>query len=106
MLHNNTFEANSGLLETNVLSIRKQIDDFSGVTKKKYLATEDLDCAGVQLSDNLFKGNVGCKGTQGAVYLYCIHDGVHGNITYVPSIDSQYITSHTFDPFTLDHNPV
>lgn len=47
LLHNNTFEANSGLLETNVLSIRKQIDDFSGINNKKYLATEDLDCAGI-----------------------------------------------------------
>jgi hypothetical protein len=106
LVHNNTFESNSGLMETNVLSIRKQISDFDDINQKKYLAKADLDCAGVQLSDNLFKSNIGCKGTQGAVYLYCIHDAHHGNITYVPSIDSQYITSHTFDPFTLDHNPV
>jgi len=94
LIHNNLFEQNSALIESNVLNIRKRNYDV-----KNTYDPEEM-CGGIQLSDNVFRRNVGCKNTHGAVRLSCFDNALplnparekalNNTIDYKPVIDSQF----------------
>jgi hypothetical protein len=80
VIYNNTFEQNSGLIEANVLNLRKRVhtlslvpDDFDRSSPDvDEFVQKDLDCGGFHISKNHFSKNIGCHNTLGAMYIYCI----------------------------------
>ena len=108
---------NSGLVGSNVLTMRKLVDSKSDIVKSKYGSINDVKCGGFQVSSNTFSRNVGCKDTQGSIHLYC-YDGSNQALgdqswkslsqmemlskkelmRYDPILDTQYFLGDFSDP--------
>lgn len=55
-----------------------------------------MKCSGLEVTENTFSANVGCRNTQGVMHVYCM-DEQHKTHTYVPEIDTQYFTGVHYD---------
>ena len=87
LIWGNRFESNSALFESNVLNVRKRAQT---VHRTSFTAASQLECGGFEISDNIFEQNTGCKGTQGAISIYCFDETFNETtkMRYVNSTDS------------------
>jgi len=82
-----------------VLNIRKRVID---VLPAEIYGPDELRCGGIQLSNNVFRKNVGCRNTQGAVSIVCMDDNnakaieLNGKVEYQQVTDSQFFVGDTF----------
>jgi hypothetical protein len=70
LLLDNHFSSNGGLVDANVLTIRKRATS-TAVLRTAFLTPADFECGGIRIDSNQFRGNVGCKHTQGVMHAYC-----------------------------------
>jgi hypothetical protein len=95
LVHGNTFKRNSALFDANVVEVRKRATQ---VLRPRFGDSTDMQCGGIQLSNNLFEQNVGCRNTHGAVNLVCLdHSGNATTIKQVQLTDSQYFNGTMYD---------
>ena len=102
LIHKNQFVKNSAVMEANVINIRKRAKN---VLQLDYSKENKIECGGIELSSNLFKSNVGCSHTNGAVYAYCYDIASSPLITKSYHLDSQYFTGNMFHSALLSQNP-
>jgi hypothetical protein len=79
LLRGNTFTQNSGIIDSNVLSIRRFADP----------ATDT--CGEITIESNTFNKNIGCSETNGVAYVYC----KNSHSVYIDSIDTWYTPDMT-----------
>jgi hypothetical protein len=106
LIHNNLFEQNTALIESNVLNIRGRNQNAQA------FYDPEIMCGGIQLSNNIFKKNAGCRNTYGAVRLSCFDHSlplnstraleINNTIEYKVAIDSQFQVKEMLDVDILD----
>ena len=72
LIDNNTFTFNSAIMGANILKLYM----FTNVAYTASFNLNYMICAGVQISNNILKQNIGCFNTTGTIQAICYTDGV------------------------------
>ena len=69
LIHNNSFTRISSIIEANAIRIDLEYD-----AKSKYILSQHMPCAGVQISNNTFTQNIACYDSVTNIRAYCYYD--------------------------------